>query len=280
VRAADLFDARSSGDIPTLAQMNAYDMVFSVSDVDFQDAAELGNNLADYVDQKGTVVASNFSFQDTPANRGIAGRFRTDGYSPFNYNNDFDFTASTLGANDADHPLMQGVTALGATYRHDHTLAPGATLVASWADADTSPLIAFKGRVIGINFHPQESELASWTGDFARVIANAGKWRSVGCPTNTTLHVRKRAEKIRASGRVSPNHSGEEMLVTLRVRTGGPGGGLIVKAKRPHLNSNSKYVTRFNRPNSGRCRIRARFRGHDSHDPVHLPSGEAKSFRC
>jgi hypothetical protein len=172
---------------------------------------------------------------------------------------------------------MRGVTALSAFYRQDVTLASGAQQVAAWSDG--SPLIAFLGRVIGINFHPQEGEPAAWSGNFATAIANAGKWRSVACPTTTTLNVGKTAEKIKASGRVSPNHSGRRVIVTLSRKVGG-GSYHKVATKRPRLNANSKYATSFNRPDSGSCRIKTQFQAHTTHDPIHRASSATKTFAC
>lgn len=273
VSTVDLFNG-SSG-TPTVAQMAAYDMVSTISDGTWANPAAVGNNLADYLDQNGTVVALNFTFLDS-ATVGVQGRYKIDGYSPFNYNNALDFSDATLGAHNAGHPLMRGVTALGAFYRHDVTLAAGASQVAAWTDG--SPLVAHKGRVVGINFHPQEGEPASWTGQFAKAITNAGKWKSVGCPTKTTLKVGKSSTKVTAKGKVSPNHAGQRTTVTLQRKAGGQ--FKKVATKKPRLNANSKYTAGFDRPRPGNCRFKVRFGGHGAHLPKHLPSGATKTFAC
>ena len=273
VNTVDLFNGTTG--TPTAGEMSPFDLVVPLSDGNWADSTALGNALADYADQKGTVVPLNFSFYDTVA-QGIQGRYRTEGYSPFTYNTALDFSNATLGAFNANHPLMNGVSALGAFYRHDVTLATGAAQVAAWTDG--SPLIAHKGRVIGINFHPQEGEPASWTGDFARVIVNAGNWKSIGCPTKTTLKITKTASKVKAKGKVSPNHSGQRVTVTLQRKSSGSFSK--VAGKKAVLNARSKYSTSFNRPAPGSCRIKVRFGGHKAHHPTHRASGATKTFRC
>jgi hypothetical protein len=59
VTAADLFDALAG--TPTLAQLQAYNVVVPFSNSGFLDATTLGNNLADYVDGGGVVVQYGFS---------------------------------------------------------------------------------------------------------------------------------------------------------------------------------------------------------------------------
>ena len=54
VTAVDLFDGQAG--TPTLAQLQAYQIVVPYSNFPFFDADTLGNNLADYVDGGGVVV--------------------------------------------------------------------------------------------------------------------------------------------------------------------------------------------------------------------------------
>jgi len=272
VSVVDFFDA--VGATPTVNQLSAYDVVIPVSDTAWADSAALGNNLADYLDEDGAVVALNFSSHDS-VGAGIQGRYRVDGYAPFNYGSQA-FGDATLGDHDASHFLMNGVNSLNAFYRESLTVATGATEIATWSDG--LPLIASKGRVVGINFHPQEQAPDTWSGDFARVINNAGKWLSVDCPTTTTLGIAKSADKVRASGKVSPKHAGRRVTVTLSRKTGGK--FKKVAAKKPRLSAASKYSTGFKRLDSGTCRIKVRFADHKGHTPAHLASSATKTFAC
>ena len=80
-------------------------------------------------------MISTFLFQGPPFGGGFGPQLQA--YSPFqnylgNYSN------STLGAYDAAHPIMQGVTSLSGYYRDLVNLAPGATLsrcCPAWARA-------------------------------------------------------------------------------------------------------------------------------------------------
>ena len=272
VTVVDFFDGVAG--TPSLAQLSAYDVVIPLSDAPWQDAATLGNSLADYIDDSGSVVALNFSNHESPA-AGIQGRYLVDGYSPFQYGPSA-FSDATLGDHDPSNFLMRGVTALNAFFRLDLTVATGATQIATWSDG--FPLVAFKGRVVGINFHPQEGADTTWSGDFARVIGNAGKWLSVDCPTTSTLQVQKTINQIRASGKVSPKHPGRRVTVTLLKKTGA--GFQKLATKKPRLSPSSKYSARFDRPVGGKCRIKVRFAGHKGHVPVHLGSRASKTFAC
>jgi hypothetical protein len=163
----DTFDAQSA--TPTLAQLLAYDVVVPFSNSYFASAEAMGNVLADYQDGGGIVVA--FAF-DWLSSYGIAGRWLSGGYTPFNSTTTSVFTNVSLGTiHRAGHPLMAGVSTLGVYHHLSLTLAPGASVVASWNDGQ--PLLAYKGRAVGINAYVG-SYNGIWSGDFASIIANAG----------------------------------------------------------------------------------------------------------
>ncbi len=153
---------------PLLSMLEEYDVVIVYSSTDYASATNLGNTLANYVDGGGVVVPVAFDGFAT-ANRSLAGRWITDEYRPWMPGATVNSTPQTLGAYDAAHPFFQGVTALSAMYRiSDVTPAPGATLLASWSGG--SPLVAVKGRVVGVNARLGSDE---WSGDFAKLIVNA-----------------------------------------------------------------------------------------------------------
>ena len=90
--------------------------------------------------------------------------------------------------------------------------------------------------------------------------------------------------RIRVSGRLSPAHPGKLMVVTLtRMRNGvwvrlGVRRPVLIGRSDPSGDgfTDSRFSTQFPRPNAGRCRIVAKFRG----DSDHGPSQATKIFRC
>ncbi len=90
--------------------------------------------------------------------------------------------------------------------------------------------------------------------------------------------------RVRVQGRLSPAHPGKRMVVTLtRMRNG---AWVLLGVRRPFLFgrsdpsgdgfTDSHFATQFPRPNPGRCRVVARFRG----DADHGPSQATKLFAC
>jgi hypothetical protein len=169
VATVDTFDAQAG--TPTLAQLTPYDVVVAFSNTPYADATTLGNNLADYQDQGGVLVGANFDYYVSPY--GLAGRWITGGYSPYNTPGTTHFSTATLGTHDASSPLLQGVNALSAYYRMTLTVAPGATNLANWSDGASA--VAVKGNAVGINAYLGDGTGPGfWSGDFARLIVNAG----------------------------------------------------------------------------------------------------------
>src|ERR1043166_4872942 len=129
VVACDLFDAQFN--TPTLAQLQAYDIVVPFSNFPFADPFVLGDNLADYVDGDGIVVQYGFSHYGPSIVFGIYGRWLDDGYNPYDYSENLSGNTFSLGAFDAGHPLMAGVTALNSNFQNVVTPNAGATEVAA-----------------------------------------------------------------------------------------------------------------------------------------------------
>jgi Calx-beta domain-containing protein len=102
--------------------------------------------------------------------------------------------------------------------------------------------------------------------------------------TRTRFTARKVRGQIRISGRLTPAHPGKRMVVTLFRRKNSVWVRLSIKRPllvgRTDLNGDgfrdSRFATRFVRPNPGRCRIVARFRG----DGGHGPSKSTKIISC
>lgn len=160
--------ADTSVSTPTAAELASYDVVVSVGDSSYLDREAWGNSLADYVDSGGVLVQAGYDSWD---NAFPEGRFASGGYAPFIPGNNGNKTTS-LGEFDAASPLMQGITTLTTKDNTEPELAPGATLVAKWANGLNA--IATKGRVvtttawIGDDYGP-----GFWSGDYGRLVVNA-----------------------------------------------------------------------------------------------------------
>jgi hypothetical protein len=171
VTSVDLFDALNG--TPTLAQLTPYETVVPFSNSGFQNATALGDNLADYVDAGGVVVQFGFAHYGPNQPFGINGRWVTGNYNPCNYSTNLVFTPFTLGTFNPADPLMAGVTALNSDFQNVVTLAAGATQVAL---ASNGNLLVAK-RMVGVRTTYAVTAyigvVATWSGDFARLIVNA-----------------------------------------------------------------------------------------------------------
>ena len=166
VASVTLFD--TSTGTPDPANLATRDLVVSVGDCTYNNAALWGNRLADFVDAGGAVLQTAYDNWDSAGAHPL-GRFASGGYPPLQLGPN-DNLAVTLGEIVVPgHPLVQG---LGTFPSGDNTttpLAPGATLLAKWSDGRNA--IAIKGRVVGTS--AGWSDPASEPG-IARLAVNAG----------------------------------------------------------------------------------------------------------
>ena len=172
----DDFDARSG--TPTLEQLLGYEIVVPFSNYPYADPTTLGNNLADYLDVGGVVVA--FADDWFGGNQSIQGRWLTGNYTPFNNPGTLIVENGTLGSCTFSL-LCDRVTTLNALFRETVTLSSGATQAATWNDG--SILMAYKGRAVALSAYVGDSS-DNWSGDYGRVVMNAGRWL-YACPTPT-----------------------------------------------------------------------------------------------
>jgi len=170
-----------SGSTPDLATIMSYDAAFYFSSQAAIDPTTLGNELADFVDAGHRVVVAFAGYHDSYP--GIYGRLRTDGYLPFTTSLVvLNGTTQTLVADMPDSPLLAGVAFFSGgttSWREEVALAPGAIQIAHWNDAASTPLVAAKGGVVGLNFFPPSADNPGdpgcWdpTTDGATLTANA-----------------------------------------------------------------------------------------------------------
>lgn len=168
VARVDLVDTENNPP-PSAAQLAPYDLVVSIGDSTAFDNEAWGNALAAYVDGGGVVVSTTYDTWD--GGGAPTGRWETGGYAPFLLG-DNDNELTTLGSFDAASPLMRGVApgSLETELNTTNTLAPGATLVASWADG--RPAVAFKGRVVNISAYIGDGYGEVWNGNFGQIVVN------------------------------------------------------------------------------------------------------------
>jgi len=169
VATVDTFD--SSADTPSAASVASYDLIVSTGDSSYGDQALYGDRLADYIDAGGAVI--QFAYDNWEATLAHpTGRFESGGYPPFipgDNDNLLTFLGQVLVSNS---PLLAGVSSFTTQDNVTDTLAPGATLLALWADGRNA--IATKGRVVSVTASPEDG------GDFApisaaaRLVVNAG----------------------------------------------------------------------------------------------------------
>lgn len=170
----DLFDGYRG--TPALEMMERYRIVVTFSNNAYADADRLGDRLAEYVDGGGTVVAGFRSFDNATE---IKGRWKRDRYAPFE-NGSIITGIAGLGRAVSHNMLMAGVVGMNTLFRMDVRLADGAVAVGEWCDG--RPAVAYReisgGLVVGLSAYIDGN--AASLGNYAKVIANAGRWVRVG----------------------------------------------------------------------------------------------------
>lgn len=185
----DLIRVDGANPIPTLSDLLRYRSVLVYSDPGFSNNTNMGNVLADYVDQGRGVALATFVFWNSGA-LSLQGRLVTGNYLPFTTGGQSQGSPLTLLKDLPAHPILTNVNSLdgGTSSYHNSPIgvAAGATLVAHWNNGQ--PLVGTKlptmGRVVGLNFFPPSSDAASglWLAntDGARLMANALLWAGAG----------------------------------------------------------------------------------------------------
>ena len=143
--AVDTFDANIfSGGTPSLALLQQYDAVLTWSNAGWKDGILYGDTLADFVDGGGAVVVAWAAIGDigSPSNShllNIRGRWDTQGYDVITSQGSSQVPSQLGTVLQPGHPIMAGVNTLSATLMDGATpsLAPGAILLAQWANGGT-----------------------------------------------------------------------------------------------------------------------------------------------
>ncbi len=170
----DIFNAKVA--TPTLAALKGYQAVLVYSDAGFQDAATLGNNLADYFDAGGRVVIATFANASAP----VAGRWASGNYHLIATGGQVQpAEAGALKILEPNNPLAAGVAKLTATaaYRSSGALINGGVAVAQWGSGAPLIIRGVKNGVAyaALNFYPPSSTVRVdfWAGDGGTIMKNA-----------------------------------------------------------------------------------------------------------
>lgn len=184
IATVDIFDALAA--TPTLADLSVYDAAIVMNTTSFPDPVAMGDALADYVDAGGGVVITLVSMV-TGAE--LAGRFITDGYSPFVAGPLFIGVDIRLGTFVANHPIMAEVTDAIAGAFADVALTSDAYLIAKWDNG--SICVATKDYVVGYN--GLVAGPGAWLGDVPLILAKAAAFSAANAlwlsenPTSGTV---------------------------------------------------------------------------------------------
>jgi len=158
--------------IPTLEELQRYCavLVYSYNSSAFLDGGQMGDLLADYVDNGGGVVVTVFTNCNNLRNGFVKGRFLDGGYHPIVPARQHDTNGKrplSLGrVHDASHPIMQGVTTVDggrSSFFCPGAVNPKGCAVADWSNGVplAVDLTLERGTVVGINLFPPSSD----TGD-------------------------------------------------------------------------------------------------------------------
>jgi cysteine-rich repeat protein len=156
---------------PSLAQMQAYDCVFTNSDYAYADPTTMGNTLASFVDWGGVVVIGTFSLS---SGWPLSGAIMGSGYCPvYSPSGSYSTTAySYIG--DGTSPIHYAVSSYSSGFQNDIAVWGAGVADGHWgsgaiAQAYRSP----DYRVIYSNGYVNTPAGYPPNGDWARLIANA-----------------------------------------------------------------------------------------------------------
>jgi hypothetical protein len=208
VGAVDFFDTSSA--TPGQELLAAYDIVSSTGDSSYDDPALYGDRLANYIDTGGAVIQWAYDNWD---NSGAhpTGRFESGAYPPFIPGPNDNSPTSVGNRLIPSSPLLAGVPDFTTDLNTTDPLAPGATLLALWADARNA--IATKGQVVSVTATPGYGGDIDPISAAVQLTLNAGNLLG---PRMLTV-----AKTGAGSGTVTGNPAGISCGRTCSVRVGG-----------------------------------------------------------
>lgn len=202
--------------IPTLTELQKYCavLVYSYNSSAFLDGSQMGDLLADYIDNGGGVVVTVFTNCNNLRNGFVKGRFLEGAYHPITPSRQHDTNGKrplTLGRiYDTNHPIMQQIRTIDggkSSFFCPGALNPEAKLVAEWSNG--VPLIVEmpkgKGTVVGLNFFPPSCDTGDprfWNSnsDGAIAMANALAYAGGSHVLRKRRTISKRSLEIKSDG--------------------------------------------------------------------------------
>ncbi|MGE0160875.1 MAG: carboxypeptidase regulatory-like domain-containing protein [Gemmatimonadales bacterium] len=166
--------------VPTLSYLRQFDAVLLFANGLFNQSAQLGNRIAEYVQVGGNVITATFYWQNrSDSSLDATGWGNLEAVDPFSTGAGQTYQAAALNPTaTVAHPLTTGLTVLTSTgFRGAVTAKTGTTVVARWNDG--SPLIGYQvlptgSRMVGISLFPASGTAA--TGDVVTLWRNAVAW--------------------------------------------------------------------------------------------------------
>ncbi|KAJ5072889.1 lute isoform d [Anaeramoeba ignava] len=150
-------------EIPTFEQIKKYNAIFCYSHDSFKNSIEMGNLLAEYVENGGGVVIASYPCLNNAKNQNVlAGKLVTNDFLPIIKGNRIINKHCDLGEiPDQNHPIVEGIKIFDGgdwSFHYDFKLNQDSKVIAYWTDG--TPLIIEKrlqrdfGIVLVINFYP------------------------------------------------------------------------------------------------------------------------------
>ena len=165
--AVDYFDA--SAGTPTLAQLLAYDCVYTLLNSNYLDKTLMGDRLADYADAGGRVILGVFTTYNNGVNLGLGGRIMTAAYSPVTSPSHNNHYASSSYDHDATTCFHRGIVDYATLFRDSLVLQGAGIRDGIYADNEITVAYRPDRRVVYVNGIGD----GFGTGDWARLVANA-----------------------------------------------------------------------------------------------------------
>ncbi len=161
----DYYDARTG--TPTVAELMAYDCVFTWTNGAYADATTFGNNLAAYVDAGGKVILGQWTLQSDQAYF-LGGAIMTAAYCPVTTSTSYDSGAYNGDGTDCVHG---GVGAYDTTYLDVATAIGGASSDGTFNNGSNSLAVAWRADR-GVYYSPGNTGNTYGTGEWAELICN------------------------------------------------------------------------------------------------------------
>jgi chitodextrinase len=124
--------------------------------------------------------------------------------------------------------------------------------------------------VVGV----QAADAAGNSSTIATTVASTGRCGAGKPATQISVTVTKSGGNLRVRGALNPPHPGHRVVITLFKKK----NGLFrtIARKRPLLDVEGAFGTRFSRPGRGSCKVTARFPG----DADHAAGSRSRTFTC